>query len=228
MTTSPTLPRALVSAGALRDSALAAAAAGGRLADLRADALGHGLRDAARVMKDAGIEAVLVDDQRRVEELGADGIRAVVRGTPDIDSAMLYGLGVGTPAMRLTGHVHSTKPLRAGEAVSYGYTHRADADTTVALVTGGYAQGIMRALGNRAHVEIAGALRPIIGRVAMDVCVVDLQASDADVRPGDDVTYFGGHGPAQAALSSWAEITGLGVAELVTVTGSKAVRTWTR
>ena len=55
--------------------------------------------------------------------------------------------------MRLTGSVLLTKALRAGEGVSYGYTHRADADTRVALVTGGYAQGVVRGLGDRISVR---------------------------------------------------------------------------
>ena len=50
------------------------------------------------------------------------------------------------------GTVLVVKPLRAGEGVSYGYTHRAARDTRIALVVGGYAQGIVRALGNRAPV----------------------------------------------------------------------------
>ncbi len=121
-------------------------------------------------------------------------------GHADIDPTLLYGLPdesgvlVTEPVMRLTGRVLSTKRLRAGDAVSYGYTYRASADTTVALVTGGYAQGIVRALGNQGLVDIDGVARPIIGRVAMDVCVVDLAGSD--VEAGAEATYFGGRGPA--------------------------------
>jgi alanine racemase len=94
----------------------------------------------------------------------------------------------------------------------------------VALVTGGYAQGIVRALGNQAHVEIEGTQRPIIGRVAMDVCVVDLEGTDAEV--GTEATYFGGTGAAAPALARWAQVTGLSVGELVTVAGSHAPREW--
>ncbi|MDQ0645577.1 alanine racemase C-terminal domain-containing protein [Microbacterium murale] len=229
MTPTESLPRALVSAGALRAGALEAAALGGEIADLRGDALGHGVREVAALVKDAGIHAVLVEDAETAERLRDEGVRAVTDGGADIDTATLYGLpGARTaPAMRLVGRVLSTKPLHAGEAVSYGYLHRATADTTVALVTGGYAQGIVRALGNAATVEIDGVMRPIVGRVAMDVCVIDLEDSAADVTEGAEVLYFGGTGAGQNALANWAEITGFEIVELITVAGSKAVRIWT-
>ncbi|MFF5626700.1 MULTISPECIES: alanine racemase [Microbacterium] len=227
---SSALPRAVISRSALTASAAAAVAAGGRVADLRSDAWGHGILSVAHAVTMAGAEAVLVDSASQAEALSLEGIGAVVGIEPDIDSARLYGLpdddGVllTDPVMRLAGRVMSTKRLRPGDAVSYGYTHRATAHTVVALVTGGYAQGIVRALGNRAHVEVDGRERPIVGRVAMDVCVVDLQGEDVPV--GTEVTYFGGRGPAGPALAGWRSVTGLSVAELVTVAGSHAEREW--
>lgn len=223
-TTSSAATRALISRSALREAAAAAVAAGGRTADLRGDAYGHGLLRVARATIAAGASQVRVDDEREQRLLAADGIAAVVDGAADIDPVLLYGLpGASTrPVLRLTGRVHSTKPLRAGEAVSYGYTYRAPSDRRVALVTGGYAQGVVRALGNRAPAEIDGVLHPIVGRVAMDVCVVDL--GDADAAVGAEATFFGGTGAAAGLLADWAEIIGLTAAELVTVAGRLAVR----
>lgn len=229
MTPTASLPRALVSAGALREGARVAIANGATVADLRGDALGHGVADVAALVRDAGVQTVLVDDAEVAELVQARGVDAVTDGEADIDSGVLYGLpGAATaPAMRVLGRVVSTKSLRAGEAVSYGYLYRAKVDTTVALVTGGYAQGIVRALGNAARVEVDGVMRPIVGRVAMDVCVVDLQDASATVNAGADVIYFGGTGAARDALADWADATGFGIAELITVAGSKAVREWT-
>jgi alanine racemase len=226
------LVRAVISRSALATSAAAALRAGGEVADLRRDAWGHGLLTVAQAVVAAGARAVIVDDPDEVEALRYEGVSAVTHGAADIDPHLLYGLPQddrtrSTPAvMRLAGRVLSIKPLRAGEAVSYGYTFRADADTTIALVTGGYAQGVVRAIGNRADVEIAGRLHPIIGRVAMDVCVVDV--GSAPVEIGAEVTYFGGRGPAADALATWRSATGLTVAELVAVAGSHARRDWER
>lgn len=228
MTASGSLPRAAISRSALDASARAAADAGGEIADLRGDAFGHGVLETARAVHDAGIGRVVVDDESIASSLRAEGIDAVTDAEPDIDSALLYGLpGSGlTPVMTLTGRMLSLKPLRAGEPVSYGYTHRAESDTTIALVTGGYAQGIVRALGNRAHVGVGAALRPIVGRVAMDVCVVDLQTVAPDCAPGAEVVYFGA-GAAADELSAWARVTGMRTTELVAAAGMKAVREWT-
>ncbi|WP_235282365.1 alanine racemase [Microbacterium sp. SA39] len=229
-TTSSALPRAVISRSALAAAASAAVAAGGYTADLRRDAWGHGVLSIAQAVTGAGADRVLVDSEGEVDTLRLEGITGVTSGVPDIDSSLLYGLpdddGVLAlrPVMRLTGRVLSTKRLRRGDAVSYGYTYRAPKDTVVALVTGGYAQGIVRALGNRAHVEVDGTSRPIVGRVAMDVCVVDLAGKD--VAPGAEVTYFGGTGPAAPSLARWAAITGMTVPELVTVAGAHAARGW--
>ncbi|OAN37226.1 hypothetical protein A4X16_16795, partial [Microbacterium sp. H83] len=187
----------MISRSALASAATEAASHGGRMADLRRDAWGHGIVGVAHAVIAAGAAAVLVDSDAEVQTLALEGIQAETHGTADIDAQLLYGLpdaeGVlrTRPVMRLTGRVLSLKPLKAGDAVSYGYTHRASTDTTAVLVTGGYAQGIVRALGNRARVELDGAMRPIIGRVAMDVCMVDTEGQSA-VAPGAEVTYFGG------------------------------------
>ena len=229
-TTSSALPRAIISRSALAAGASAAVIAGGRVADLRRDAWGHGVLAVAQAVTAAGAEQVLVDADGEVEALRLEGIVGVTSGDADIDPTLLYGLPdesgvlVTEPVMRLTGRVLSTKRLRAGDAVSYGYTYRASADTTVALVTGGYAQDIVRALGNQGLVDIDGVARPIIGRVAMDVCVVDLAGSD--VEAGAEATYFGGHGTAADGLARWSTVTRMAAAELVTVAGAHAVRGW--
>ena len=230
MTSSSALPTAVLSRSALAAAATAAVETGGRIADLRRDAWGHGVLSIAHVVFAAGAAAVLVDSEDEVATLAAEGVNATVDAEPDIDSRILYGLpdaeGVlaTRPVLRLAGRVLSTKTLRAGEAVSYGYTYRSPSDTVVALVTGGYAQGIVRALGNHAHVEVDGTQRPIVGRVAMDVCVVDLQGHESPV--GTEVTYFGGAGASAPALARWSALTRLGIGELVTVAGAHAERKW--
>ncbi|WP_309064330.1 alanine racemase [Microbacterium sp.] len=230
------LPTAVLSRSAL--TARAARLVEGRVVDLRHDAYGHGLDGVAQLVADAGAAAILVDDDAASERVRAAGVRALTdpdraRVTAEVDPGALFGIpGAGDtvpardapPVMRLEGQVLSTKPLHAGEAVSYGYTHRAPHDTRVALVTGGYAQGIVRALGNRVRVEVAGAMRPVVGRIAMDVCVVDLEGHD--VEAGAPVVYFGGDGPACDALASWEAATGMSALELVVVVGRHVRREW--
>ena len=193
------------------------------MVDLRADAWGHGVVEVARIVLGSGASVVLVDevDAAVLAELG---LPATTDARADVDSHVLFGLPGSNvdPAMRLTGTVLSTKPLDAGDGVSYGYLYRAAGPTRVALVTGGYAQGIVRSLGNSARVEIRGRLHPVVGRVAMDVCVVEI--GEADLDGGDEVTYFGGAGPAAQQVADWARITGLTPPEIVTAVGMHARR----
>jgi alanine racemase len=140
--------------------------------------------------------------------------------------AHLYGLpGAGddtVPVMRLSGRVLSTKDLRRGEGVSYGYLHRAEEDTRIALVTGGYAQGVVRALGSRVAVTIDGVAHRIVGRVAMDVCVVDIGGHA--VARGTEAVYFGDPRAGEPSLATWTTATGLSAAELVAAVGLRARR----
>ena len=171
---------------------------------LRADAWGHG--------------AALVRDV-----LAAEGIREAVNAADGelIDPLTLFGLPGGAPAarpvMRLRGSVLSVKKVAAGEGVSYGYAYRAPQDTRVALVTGGYAQGVVRALGGAVSVLLQDRLHPIVGRVAMDACVVEI--GDADVSRKDELVFFGDPASAEPSLADWERVTGLSAGELVTAVG---------
>lgn len=191
-------PVARLSAANLRANALlAGSAVGGDV--LAADAWGHGAEWVASTLSALGI--------------APDGLR------PEV----LFGLpGSGTrPVMSLRGRVLGCKPLLTGEGVSYGYTHRAPADTVVALVTGGYAQGVVRSLGNAVSVGIAGRRHRIVGRVAMDVCVVDV---GSPVPWGSEVVYFGDAAEVDPMLGEWMDATGLGAGEIVATVGARARR----
>lgn len=205
-----------VSDGALVTGARAAAAAG-IVVDLRRDAWGHGIDAGVRALLAAGVDRACVEppDAPRLRAAGLHGV------APHGDSAVFYGLSAGAdPAMHASSCILSTKPLRAGEGVSYGYTHRAAADTWIGLVAGGYGQGVARALGNRISVCVEGRMCPVVGRIAMDVCVVDLGPDGSFVVPGAPVSLFGGDGPARRSLDSWAEATGWTRAELAGVIGA--------
>jgi len=198
------------------------------LGDARADAWGHGAADTIAALHAAGVAAVRVDASAiaALTDAGCTGL--TVTGEPNVDPLTVFGLPGGDPAsrpaLRLTGRVLSTKPLLRGEGVSYGYLHRAAADTRIALVTGGYAQGISRGLGGRAAVAIGGVQHPIVGRVAMDVCVVDVGA--AGIARGAVAVFLGDPQAGEPVIAEWVGATGLGAAELITVVGQRSLREW--
>lgn len=211
-------PVARISRAALTANARAAWERGIRSYDrslLDADAYGHGEALVRAVLAAEGLEPRNAGPGRPGDGHPVLLSPADFLGLPDAEHPAVT-------ALRLTGTVLSAKDLRAGEGVSYGYAYRASADTRVALVTGGYAQGIVRALGGAVDVAIAGDRHPIVGRVAMDVCVVDI--TDAAVRRGEEVLFLGDPARDEPSLDEWVRATGLTAGELVTMVGLRAIR----
>ncbi|MGN6325962.1 alanine racemase [Pseudolysinimonas sp.] len=136
------------------------------------------------------------------------------------------GTSTGAPVARLTGQVVTVKRILAGEGVSYGYIYRAPEDGTIALVTCGYADGVPRSIGNRATVLVDGCPARVIGRVAMDVVVIDV--GDAVVHAGDEVVFLGDPAAGEPTVSEWASITGFDPVEIAAAMGPRVVRSYTR
>ncbi|WP_431798553.1 alanine racemase C-terminal domain-containing protein [Microbacterium kunmingense] len=177
---------------------------------LNADGWGHGTDLVAGAVASSGLGWAPVGEKEERGVLGGSG----VFGLPGSSAR---------PVMSLVGRVIATKSLRAGEGVSYGYTFRAATDTAAALVTGGYGQGVIRELGSRVTVRVAGRDALVIGRVAMDVCVVDLGA-DGVVAPGTPVAFFGDPDRGEPSLAAWTSATDLGADEIVSIVGVRARR----
>jgi alanine racemase len=93
------------------------------------------------------------------------------------------------PAMTARALVTQTKRVKADVGISYGYMVRTKAETTLALVPIGYAEGLPRNASGKAEVSIKGKRYKIESRIAMDQFVVDV--GDDDVSAGDEVVLFG-------------------------------------
>jgi len=142
--------------------------------------------------------------------------------TPFGDGTTCTDLGL-TPAMTLRARVAAVRQVDAGAGASYGHLWHADAPTTLALVPLGYADGIPRhATGGGAEVLLAGARRPVVGRVAMDQFIVDV--GDAPVAVGDEVIVFGDPASGAPTADEWAEASGTIGYEIVTRIGPRVPR----
>lgn len=94
------------------------------------------------------------------------------------------------PVMSLHSRVTLLKTVQAGETIGYGRTFRAVRETRIATLPIGYNDGLIRALSNRGKAIINGSFVSLVGRVSMDLTMLDV--TDAgDVRHGDVVTLFG-------------------------------------
>lgn len=99
------------------------------------------------------------------------------------------------PALEWHSRVFHVKTLPAGRFVGYGGTFVTDRETVVATIPVGYADGYPWCLSNKGRVILHGQYAPIIGRVCMDLMMVDVTGIP-DVREGDDVTLIGRQGDA--------------------------------
>lgn len=215
MISSPTRPRAQIDLSALVANARGADGA----LDLRRNAWGHGLLNVVDALVPAVTAPFLLDDDAHAllsERRPELRTRLTSRGEA-ASGDLLYGLDSGIPVATVHGRVLMLKELLAGQSVSYGHTYTAERDTRIALVTGGYAHGLVRALGNQLRVRVRDQWCPLVGRVAMDVCVVEV--GGAQVQRGDPVTLIGQGGPRAAV---WASLLGLRCGEIITAALSRA------
>ena len=114
---------------------------------------------------------------------------------------MLYGYEPGPevklekvklrPAMTLKARLSNIKTVPSGTGISYGLTYVTKRPSIIGTIPLGYADGYRRALSNRGWVDIHGDRSPIVGRVCMDQCMVDLTDASS-VEIGDEVILFGG------------------------------------
>jgi alanine racemase len=132
-----------------------------------------------------------------------------------------YGL---RPAMTATAYVTQVKRVPAGEGVSYGYMHRTKAETTLALIPVGYAEGLPRDASGKASVSIHGKTYPISSRIAMDQFVIDV--GDDDVTAGDLVTIFGDPAAGVPSADELAAAADTINYEIVTRMGGRFKRTY--
>jgi alanine racemase len=97
------------------------------------------------------------------------------------------------PVLSLRARVARVLDVERGATVGYGRTWAAARPARIALVMCGYADGYRRGLGNRAHLLVRGRRAPVVGRVAMDMCMVDVTAVPG-IAVGDVATLLGKDG----------------------------------
>ncbi len=101
--------------------------------------------------------------------------------------------------------VGQIQEVEKGETVGYGRTWTALRSTTLAVLPIGYADGYPRCLGNRSRVIIRGRFAPVVGRVCMNISMVDV-TDIPEVRVGDEVVLVGREGDIEVTVE---ELAGL-------------------
>jgi alanine racemase len=140
---------------------------------------------------------------------------------PEVGSAAELGL---VPAMTLTSRLALTKRVPAAQGVSYGHRYTTSAETTLALVPLGYADGVPRHLTNVGEVAVRGHRYRIAGTVCMDQFVIDV--GDDAAEPGDEVVLFGPGRDGEPTADEWAAAMGTINYEIVSRVGARVPRSY--
>ena len=111
------------------------------------------------------------------------------------------------PLMSLRTTISQIRPFAAGIGVSYGGSYVTPEPRTIAVLAIGYADGLARSLSNRVSFLLHGKRIPVVGRICMDMCMVDV-TEVPEAKVGDVVTVFGSDGEASIPVDDLARLTG--------------------
>ncbi len=143
----------------------------------------------------------------------------------------LYGGAPGpdlprpVPVAAVRARVTLARDVPAGSTAGYGATHVARTGERWATVAIGYGDGLPRALGNRGHALVRGRRVPVVGRISMDVTVVEISRVP-DARPGDIVTFIGRDRDEEITVEQVADQAGTINYEVLTGLTARLPRIW--
>lgn len=129
-----------------------------------------------------------------------------------------------TPVLSLMARVISVRELYPGDSAGYGITFTAETNMRIAVLSIGYADGLPRTLScGRGHVLIHGSKAPIVGRVCMDLTIVDVSEIPR-TQAGDTAVIIGKSGSLEITAEEVAEQCGTITNELLSRLGPRLER----
>ena len=131
------------------------------------------------------------------------------------------------PALELISHVAFVKWVDEGKMISYGGTYVTKRRTKIATIPVGYGDGYPRSLSNKGYMLIHGKKAPIIGRVCMDQCMVDVTEIE-DVKFGDEVVLVGRDGDEYLSVETLSRLSDRFNYEFVCLMGKRIPREYIR
>ncbi|MCX7597478.1 MAG: alanine racemase [Armatimonadetes bacterium] len=131
--------------------------------------------------------------------------------SPGLSAEQMAGL---RPVMSLRAKVAIVKELQPGDTAGYGRTWRAPGRRRIALLPLGYCDGYPRALSGVGQVLLRGRRVPIVGRISMDVTIIDVTEA-GDVKVGEEAVLVGTQGGERITVEELAQASGTIVQEIV-------------
>lgn len=175
-------------------------------------------------LKHCGNSATIID----LPEMHLDMVRAGI---------ILYGLAPSQDVeldrielkqvMSLKARITHVKEIESGESVSYGRKFIASKKTKIASLPLGYADGYTRMLTGKSEALVKGIRVPVVGRICMDQCMIDVTGID-DVEVGDEVVLFGKQDNSFISIDEIAEKLGTINYEVVCMIGKRIPRVYVK
>jgi alanine racemase len=131
------------------------------------------------------------------------------------------------PVMSFKSRIAQIREMPEGHPVSYGMTFRTPRPMRVGVVPVGYGHGYSWRLSNTGEVLVGGMRARIVGRVTMDVTLVDVDGLP-DVRVGDEVVLFGKQGEGEITVDEVADRVGTINYEIICGIGKRVTRAYLR
>ncbi len=155
-----------------------------------------------------------------LSEAGQDAVRPglLLYGCSPLQER--YGL---RPLMTVKTGVLTVRNLRPGMPVSYGRTFTTKRESRIAVVPVGYADGYNRLFSNNAEMLVKGRRAPVVGRVCMDLTMIDVTDIEG-VGEGDEVVVLGTQGSETVSAADLSGRVGTIPYEILTSLGSRARR----
>ena len=175
-------------------------------------------------LKHCGNSATIID----LPKMHLDMVRAGI---------ILYGLAPSQDVeldkinlkqvMSLKVRITHVKEINSGESVSYGRKFIASKKSKIASLPIGYADGYTRMLSGKAEALVNGIRVPVVGRICMDQCMIDVTGIE-DVKVGDEVVLFGEQKGSFISIDEIAEKLGTINYEVVCMIGKRVPRVYVK
>lgn len=130
------------------------------------------------------------------------------------------------PAMTLKANIILVKEVEKGTCISYGRIFKTERNSKIATLPIGYADGYTRLLTGKGKVLVNGQLVPIVGKICMDQCMIDVTDVEGDVKVGDEAVLFGSQNGNEIKIEELAEKIGTINYEIACIIGKRIPRVY--
>jgi alanine racemase len=179
--------------------------------------------------KDAGINYYHIANSAAILDLSGSGFDAVrpgiaiygLRPSWDINNPKVHEL---KPVLQWKTRITFLKEVPSGQGLSYGHAFHTKRPSLIATVPVGYADGLSRRLSNNMDFLVNGVRCPQVGRITMDMSLIDVTALSGKVECGDEAVIIGTQGAEEITADELAEKLGTINYEITTRIGPRVPR----